>query len=188
MRMDADERSARFLDLLRPIQRELEVYCRRMVWLCGDAEDALQNAVSRAFQAFDRYREGTNFRAWMFKILTNEIFALNRRRGRIARFEVEPQPEEVEAIPQFATGKSDSELLASWEVLADALDEDLVAALKELNEGERAVLLLRAIANLRYREISASLEIPLGSVMGNLSRARKKMRDAIVRSYRKEKL
>ena len=79
-------------------------------------------------------------------------------------------------------------MLASWEVLADALDEDLVAALKELNEGERAVLLLRAIANLRYREISASLEIPLGSVMGNLSRARKKMRDAIVRSYRKEKL
>ena len=68
--MDADERSARFLDLLRPIQRELEVYCRRMVWLCGDAEDALQNAVSRAFQAFDRYREDTNFRAWMFKILT----------------------------------------------------------------------------------------------------------------------
>ncbi len=150
--MDADERSARFLDLLRPIQRELEVYCRRMIWLCGDAEDALQNAVSRAFQAFDRYREDTNFRAWMFKILTNEIFALNRKRGRIARFEVEPQPEEVE------------------------------------NEGERAVLLLRAIASLRYREISASLEIPLGSVMGNLSRARKKMRDAIVRSCRKEKL
>ena len=72
--------------------------------------------------------------------------------------------------------------------MADALDEDLVAALKELNEVERAVLLLRAIPDLRYREISESLEIPLGSVMGNLSRARQKMRDAIVRSRRKESL
>ena len=188
MRMDEDERSARFLDLLRPIQRELEVYGRRLVWVYGDAEDAVQNAASRAFRAFDRYREGTNFRAWMFKILTNEIFALNRKRGHIARFEVEAQPEEMEAVALPAAGKSDADLMASWEVLADALDEDLVAALKELNEVERAVLLLRAIPDLRYREISESLEIPLGSVMGNLSRARKKMRDAIVRSYRKEKL
>src|SRR5437899_560064 len=184
MRMHEDERSARFLDLLRPIQRELEVYGRRLVWVYSDAEDAVQNAASRAFQAFDRYREGTNFRAWMFKILTNEIFALNRNRGRIASFELEAQPEEMEAVAQPATGKSDSDLMASWEVLADALDEDLVAALKELNEVERAVLLLRAIANLRYREISASLEIPVGSVMCHLSRARKKMRDHSVRPYR----
>src|SRR5438093_11283791 len=188
MRTDEDDRSTRFLDLLRPIQRELEVYCRRMIWLSSDLEDAVQNAASRAFQAFDRYREGTNFRAWMFKILTNEIFALNRKRGRIAKFEVETQPEEIESVAQPAAGKSDSDLMASWEVLADALDEDLVAALKELNEVERAVLLLRAIPDLRYREISESLEIPLGSVMGNLSRARQKMRDAIVRSRRKESL
>jgi len=188
MRMDEHERSARFLDLLRPIQRELEVYGRRLVWVYNDADDAVQNAASRAFQAFDRYREGTNFRAWMFKILTNEIFALNRKRGRIARFEVEAQPEATEAVAQPAAGRSDADLMASWEVLADALDEDLVAALKELNEVERAVLLLRAIPDLRYREISESLEIPLGSVMGNLSRARQKMRDAIMRSRRKESL
>src|SRR6266481_1428621 len=108
MRMHEDERSARFLDLLRPIQRELEVYGRRLVWVYSDAEDALQNAASRGFQAFDRYREGTNFRAWMFKILTNEIFALNRKRGRIARFEVEIQPDEMEFVAQPAADKRDS--------------------------------------------------------------------------------
>src|SRR5206468_1538675 len=179
-----DERSARFLDLLRPIQRELEVYCRRMVWFCGDAEDALQNAVSRAFQAFDRYREDTNFRAWMFKILTNEIFALNRKRGRIAKFEVAVENEQLDSFAESEPGVGSAGLMFSWEALADALDQDVVAALEALNEMERAVLLLRAIGGLRYREMSESLEIPLGSVMGHLHRARQKMRDAILRARR----
>src|SRR6266446_3508756 len=98
MRTDQDHRSARFLDLLRPIQRELEVYARRLIWVYSEAEDALQNAASRAFQAFDRYREGTNFRAWMFKILTNEIFTLNRKRGRVTKFEVPMEAEEMDAL------------------------------------------------------------------------------------------
>jgi len=54
-----------------------------------------------------------------------------------------------------------------------------------LNDPERAVLLMRAIGDLRYREISECLGIPLGSVMGNLSRARQKMRDAILRARRR---
>ena len=111
MRMDESERSARFLDLLRPIQRELEVYGRRLVWVYGDAEDALQNAASRAFQALDRYREGTNFRAWMFKILTNEIFALNRKRGRIASFKVPRQVFFVNQFPMTGSGKIQKYLL-----------------------------------------------------------------------------
>ena len=65
-------------------------------------------------------------------------------------------------------------------IAADALDEDILRALQALNEAERAVLLLRAIGDLRYREISECLDIPLGSVMGNLFRARQKMRGALV--------
>ena len=65
------------------------------------------------------------------------------------------------------------------------LDQEVVAALKALSERERAVLLLRAIGRLRYREISESLDIPLGSVMGHLHRARQKMRDAILRARRR---
>ncbi len=99
MRKDENERLARFLDLLRPIRGELEGYARRMVWNDSDTEDAIQNAVSRAFQAFDRYRDGTNFRAWMFKILTNEAFALNRKYARIAKLEFRLEPEELEALP-----------------------------------------------------------------------------------------
>jgi RNA polymerase sigma-70 factor (ECF subfamily) len=72
--------------------------------------------------------------------------------------------------------------------LNEALEPTLAAGLKTLTDTERAVLLLRAIGDLRYREISESLGIPLGSVMGNLSRAREKMRAVIARAERRTKL
>ena len=180
--MDGDAQRVRFLSLLRPIERDLENYSRRMVFDRRDFEDALQNAVLRAFRAFDRYHDDASFRAWMFKILTNEIFTINRKRGRVAQFEVAVEPDEME---QFASLDSVGELPLSWETLADALDEELITALQGLNQSERAVLLMRAIGDLRYREISECLGIPIGSVMGNLSRARQKMRDAILRARKR---
>jgi RNA polymerase sigma-70 factor (ECF subfamily) len=185
--MDREQQTAvtRFLSLLRPIEADLENYCRRMVFDRRDFEDALQNAVLRAFRAFDRYHDDASFRAWMFKILTNEIFAMNRKRGRIAEFEIAVEPEELQ---EFAGLDFAGEEPISWERLADALDEELLAALQSLNDSERAVLLMRAIGELRYREISECLGIPLGSVMGNLSRARQKMRDAILRARRRTSL
>jgi len=179
--MDRDEQRDRFLGLLQPIERDLENYSRRMVFDRRDCEDALQNAVLRAFRAFDRYHDDASFRAWMFRILTNEIFSINRKRGRVAQFEIALEPEEME---EFAGLEFATEAPFSWETLADALDEELLAALQSLNEAECAVLLMRAIGDLRYREISECLGIPLGSVMGNLSRARQKMRDAIFRARR----
>jgi len=179
--MDQEEQTARFLGLLRPIKADLENYSRRMVFDRRDSEDALQNAVLRAFRAFDRYHDDASFRAWMFKILTNEIFAINRKRGRVAQFEIAVEPDEIE---EFASLDFAAEMPLSWETLADALDEELLAALHRLNDAERAVLLMRGIGDLHYREISECLGIPLGSVMGNLSRARQKMRDAILRARR----
>src|SRR6266481_4881043 len=134
--MNQEEQTARFLSLLRPIERDLENYSRRMVFDRRDFEDALQNAVLRAFRAFDRYQDGASFRAWMFKILTNEIFAMNRKRGRIAEFEVAVEPEEME---EFAGLEFAGEAPLSWETLADALDEELVSAFQTLNGSERAV-------------------------------------------------
>src|SRR6266702_5627070 len=98
--MDRDEQRVRFLSLLQPIERDLENYSRRMVFDRRDFEDALQNAVLRAFRAFDRYHDDASFRGWMFKIVTNEIFALNRKRRRIARREVQVEAEQLDSLAE----------------------------------------------------------------------------------------
>ena len=175
----------RFLALLQPIERDLETYGRRLVWEPGDAPDALQNAVMRAFAAFDRYHEDASFRAWMFKILTREAFALNRKHARIARYEFQLEPEELASLPCGESAEAGDDRQLSSAALEETLDEELVAGLKTLTDTERAVLLLRAIGELRYREIAESLDIPLGSVMGNLSRARQKMRGWLARTARR---
>jgi RNA polymerase sigma-70 factor (ECF subfamily) len=181
---DAD----RFLALLKPIERELETYARRLVWEPQEAPDALQNAVLRGFAAFDRYHEDASFRAWMFKILTNEAFTLNRKHARIARHEFQLEPEELARLPFTGEADESGGQPVSPEALDAALDPALAAGLKTLTDTERAVLLLRAIGDLRYREISDALGIPLGSVMGNLSRARQKMRAIIARTARRANL
>jgi len=154
----------------------LEIYCRRLVWESQEAPDTLQNAVMRAFAAFDRYDPQASFRAWMFKILTREALVMNRKHTRIARHEFQLEPEELAALATAAEpGPPEGRppLPEAWD---DALEGRLAAGLKILTDTERAVLLLRFIGELRYREIGESLGIPLGSVMGNLWRARQKMR------------
>src|SRR2546426_2771585 len=126
--MDLDEQRVRFLSLLRPIEGDLENYCRRMVFDRRECQDALQNAVLRAFKAFDRYHDDASFRAWMFRILTNEIFALNRKRGRIARHEVQIEAEQLDSFAESEAGVASADLMISWDVLADALDQEVVAA------------------------------------------------------------
>jgi RNA polymerase sigma-70 factor (ECF subfamily) len=176
------EQAERFLTLLKPIEGDLERYCRRLIWQPQELSDALQNAVTKAFAAFDRYRPEASFRAWMLKILTHEAFALNRKHARIARHEFQLEPDELASLPAARTEIGQA---SSSRPLDEILEPELIAGLKTLTDNERAVLLLRGIGELRYQEISDALGIPLGSVMGNLSRARQKMRAFLGRSERR---
>src|SRR5213594_736024 len=142
MNEDRTDLAGSFLALLRPIRRELELYCRRLIWNEHDAPDALQNAVMNAFKAFDRYHEDSNFRGWMFKILTHEVFKLNQKHGRLARFEYQLDPAELDALPILEGSVEYRDWLNAPDSLADALDQQLLAALKTLTEAERSVLLM----------------------------------------------
>ena len=169
----------RFLALLRPLERELELYARRLLWDSGQLRDAVQNAVLRAFAAFDRYRPDASFRAWMLKILTREAFALNRKHARVARHEFQLEPEELAELPAAAGAEPIAAAPLNLEALTADFEPAITNALRTLSDTERAVLLLRALGDLRYREISETLDIPMGSVMGDLFRARQKMRAAL---------
>jgi RNA polymerase sigma-70 factor, ECF subfamily len=175
----SERKNEAFLALLLPLQQPLEVYCRRMLRNPSDTEDVLQNAVMAAFSRFDRYAEGTNFRAWTFRFVTLEIFNRNRKRGPTLAEEfleevVDESPEEPsEAETRWAM------LLDNPDLLRDHFEDQVVAALDQLTAAERAVLLLRAVGEFTYHEMHEILSIPLGSVMGYLSRARQKMRKAL---------
>jgi RNA polymerase sigma-70 factor (ECF subfamily) len=173
--------AGQFLELLRPIERELEAYCRRLIWDPQEVRDALHNALVRAIGAFDRYHQGSNFRAWMYKILTHEAFALNRKHQRIAAREFQMEPEELERLAGMAVEEVSPAAVSSVSALLEQMDQHLVWALKTLTEQERATLLLRAIGGFRYLEIADALNIPLGSVVGYLGRGRKKVRLALGR-------
>ena len=161
--------------LLRPHEGELEMYARRMTGSAEFARDALQNAVMRAFKRFDRYDPEASFRSWMFRILTNEIYALLRRRRKIDGHEVsvgDATEDHLSPVDESTPlWHGDEDRLYEW------LEDEVVEALRRLGEQERAMLLLRGVAGLKYREIAETLEIPIGSVMGGLARARQKVRD-----------
>jgi RNA polymerase sigma-70 factor, ECF subfamily len=169
-----------FLEWLRPLEQDLESYCRRLVWDPQDAPDAIHNAVLRAVAAFDRCHGPEVFRAWMFKILTHEALALNRKHARIARFEFQIEPQEMENLAEAGPAPlwGQPEELAQWR---EELEDHLDLALKSLTEPERAVLLLRAMGGFKYQEIAEEMDMPVGSVMGYLARARKKMQAALRR-------
>ncbi len=171
-------KSDAFMALLQPLRRQLEVYCRRLLRDPSAVEDVLQKAVMTAFSQFDRYAEGTNFRAWMFRFVTLEAFNRNRHRDPApwGEFPLEAAvgPEEFPAPDDLAVM-----LVERPGVVMEHLDQLVAAALQQLPPAERTVLLLRAVGEFSYQEIHNILSIPLGSVMGYLSRARLKLRQSL---------
>ena len=167
----------RFAGLLAPLRGPLEATCRHLIWDRSKAEDCLQTAILEAYAGFDRFEEGTNFRAWIHRYLWNTVMNYNRRYQRIRKMEGSSLPSEP-CAEAFDPGEGLHETaLTDPERLLDLVDERLRRAILGLNRPERAVLILRAISGLSYREISETLEIPLGSVMGYLHRARRRLRE-----------
>jgi RNA polymerase sigma-70 factor (ECF subfamily) len=140
-------------------------------------EDALQTAVMLAHSQFDRYAEGRNFRAWMFRFVTLETF--NRNRKHCPESWAELFLDRASDAPEIPFVDDVADLLDRPHRLMDHLDDLVVEALDELPPGERTVLLLRAIGEFSYHEMHQILAIPLGSVMGYLSRARLKLRQSL---------
>jgi RNA polymerase sigma-70 factor (ECF subfamily) len=174
----SDDKSAEFLELLLPLQRSLETYCRRMLRDRSLVEDVLQSSILAALAKFDRYAQGTNFRAWIFRFVTLELFNRNRKREPVAladELDDYPGPAGLDTRDEDAV----TIILEAPEKLMEHFEEQIAEALWQLTTAERSVLLLRAIGEFSYHEIHTILSIPVGSVIGYLSRARKKMRHAI---------
>lgn len=149
----------------------------------ADAEDLLQDTYVRAFRFFDRYQPGTNAKAWLFKILRNGFInryhKAQKRPDEVDFSKIEGIFESLLEPPQRVPGPEE-------EMLARSLDEPIEDALRALPEEYRSVLLLAVVEGFSYREIAATLDCPMGTVMSRLHRARKHMKSRLL-NYARER-
>ena len=143
-------------------------------WMCSDADEArdlVQETFAKALKALSSFREGTNFRAWMFRILRNTF--LTSRTGLERRNTVQ---ENEEGFDDSVVTHDTPEL-----ALVRRADTELVQqAIAKLPVGFQEVLVLADLEELKYQEIADALDIPIGTVMSRLARARGLLRQKIV--------
>jgi RNA polymerase sigma-70 factor (ECF subfamily) len=143
-------------------------------WLCGDpdeARDLVQETFLKSLKGFSSFREGTNFRAWMYRILRNTF--LTSRTGLERR---NTQQEDEEGFEESSISQETPEIA----LIRRANTELVQAAIAQLAPAFQEVILLADLEEMKYQEIAETLDIPIGTVMSRLARARKQVREHIV--------
>jgi RNA polymerase sigma-70 factor, ECF subfamily len=143
-------------------------------WLSGDSDEArdlVQETFAKGLKAFGSFRSGTNFRAWMFRILRNTF--LTSRTG-LERRNTSQQDED--GIDEAVVTQETPEL----ELIRRADTELIQGAIAQLPPIFREVVILADIEEMRYQEVADALDIPIGTVMSRLARARKHLRKYIL--------
>lgn len=164
-----------FESMALPLIDPLYNYARWLARNREEAEDLVQETFAKALKGFRSFRPGTNFRAWMFRILRNTFLT-----SRTGLKNVSLDSEEGESLlPE--TGETPESILIGLN------KRELVrSAIEELPPKYREVLLLCDLEELSYKEIAEVIGIPIGTVMSRLARARNALRSIISRRLQKE--
>lgn len=173
--MPTSARSALFEQLALPLLPSLYSHA---FWLCrnhAEAEDIVQEAISKALRAFDSFQTGTNFKAWAFRILRNTFLT---SRTAIATSRTVFLEDQVELLDVSDTSPTPEDLVLRLDneaVLTEALDR--------LHPQLREVLLLCEVEELKYKDIAMVLDIPIGTVMSRISRARRTLQQQLRQQF-----
>jgi len=137
-----------------------------------DADDLVQETYMQAWKSFDNYEPGTNCRAWLYKILFNKFDHYRRKKYTQAKY-IQEADELVFANTTYTAP-----------VPEDLSDKEVIGALNKLPEHYRSVVLLADVHEFNYKEVAQILDIPIGTVMSRLSRARTQLKKSLVGAAR----
>jgi RNA polymerase sigma-70 factor (ECF subfamily) len=166
-----DRLSPGFEELALPLFDSLYNFAHWLTRNREDAEDLVQETFTKALKAFRSFHPGTNFRAWIYRILRNTFLT---SRGALRRKMTIPFDEDENGAEVTAADETPEMMLirrSNW--------HQLQRAIEELPIHFRETLLLRDVKEMSYREIAEVLSLPIGTVMSRLARARKALRFAI---------
>jgi RNA polymerase sigma-70 factor (ECF subfamily) len=171
---------ARFAEQAMEYMGSLYSAALRMTRNPADAEDLVQETYLKAYRGFGSFKEGTNLKAWLYRILTNTF--INSYRARRRRPE-QTELDDVEdlylyrrlgGLEAVSAGRS-----AEEEVLEHFTEGEVKAAVEELPEQFRLAVLLADVEGFSYKEIAEILDIPIGTVMSRLHRGRKALQKTL---------
>ncbi len=164
--------AAIFEDLAMPLFDQLYNFARWLTQDTAEAEDLVQETYAKALRGFSSFQMGTNFRAWMYRILRNSF--LSSRTGLRTMVALDGESDEM-LLPAESTTPENI-------VIEQANRETVQQALVDLPVPFREILLLCEVEEMSYQEIAETLAIPMGTVMSRLFRARKALRELLVKN------
>ena len=165
-----------FTDTALPLIAQMYGTALRLTRNPSDAEDLLQETSLKAFQAFGQYEDGTNLRAWLYKIMVNTFISSYRKAKRQPQTVSEAESEDFSLFDRLAAASGET----PEAIILDRIpDEQVKEALESLPDQFRMTVLLADVEEFSYKEIADITGVSIGTVMSRLHRGRKQLQKAL---------
>lgn len=165
------EQSAAFEQLALPLFASLYNHAHWLTRNQAEAEDLVQETFTKALRAFDSFQRDTNFKAWIFRILRNTFLTTRAGIATSRTVFLEDHPDTLDTT---ASGPTPEDILLRLDNQAA-----IHTALEQLQPQLREVLLLCDVEEIKYKDIAVILDVPIGTVMSRISRARRTLRQLL---------